>query len=51
MWKKIINLRNTIPNDFHTLEAGMLPSGLRKCLASKIYYTPKLQKFAFTNEL
>jgi hypothetical protein len=51
MWKKIVSLYKHVPEDFYNLGHKALPSGLYNCLSSKIYYTPKLQRIAFTQEL
>jgi hypothetical protein len=51
MWKKIVSLYKRVPENFCNVHPRALPRGLYDALASKIYYTPKLQKFAFTEEL
>jgi hypothetical protein len=51
MWKRIKMMYRNVPEDFYTLSHLALPKGLFNGLSSKIYYTPKLQKFGFTEEL
>jgi hypothetical protein len=51
MWKKIVKLYKRVPEDFRNVHPHNLPRGLFNGLSTKIYYTPKLQKIAFTEEL
>lgn len=51
MWKKIVSIYKRVPEDFYSIDSNTLPKGLYNCLTSKIYYTPKLQRIAFTEEL
>lgn len=51
MWKTIMQLYKRVPEDFHNLHPHALPTSLFNTLSNKIYYTPKLQKFSYTEEL
>ena len=51
MWRNIKMLYNRVPEPFATLQASSLHSNLRNALANKFYFTPKLQKLPFTNEV
>jgi hypothetical protein len=50
-WSKIIQISKRVTQDFRTLQFDSLPKGLRYGLTNKIYYTPKIQRFAYTDEL
>jgi len=51
MWKKIISLYKRVPENFYNMHPNALPRGLFNALSTKIYYTPKLQRFTYTEEL
>ena len=48
MWKYVKSLYRRVPDPIRALTPISLPSSLHNAFGSKIYYTPKLQKFAFT---
>lgn len=50
-WSKITKLSNRVSEDFRNLSFESLPKGLINGLTNKIYYTPKIQQFAYTEEL
>lgn len=51
MLRKIFSFCKNISENFYTMPPLALSRALRNQLASKVYYTPKVQKFAFTGEL
>jgi hypothetical protein len=51
MWKYIKLLYKRVPDPIRNITPISLPSSLNQAFGSKIYYTPKLQKLAFTEEL
>jgi hypothetical protein len=51
MWKRISLLYNRVTEPITALTGLELHSQLQNALGSKIYYTPKLQKIPFTEEL
>lgn len=50
-WSKITKLSKRVTQDFRNLDYDELPRGLRNGLTNKIYYTPKIQRFMYTEEL
>ena len=50
-WSKITKISKRVTPGFRNLDYDQLPKGLRNGLTNKIYYTPKIQRFAYTEEL
>lgn len=51
MWKRIKSMYKHVPENFHQLSYEALPKGLSNCLNHQIYYTPKVQRLQYTEEL
>lgn len=51
MWRKIQSLYIHVAEDFHHLHPLALPRGLVGTFRSKIYFTPKVQRIPFSEEL
>ena len=48
MWGYLKTLYNRMPASFNQLTFEQLPRRYSDCLASNIFYTPKIQSIAFT---